>query len=129
MVKSHEKFVKAHEKLRKTSPTPDFCPAFTAKTLNLHHQFLQNEFFCGGDLYYICANLGGFSFRCFFPTKRTLVSSLFSNFALVKRLRRNVGSKKQDAPKPLFMTSLVKNKAFAIISRSAKSLGNFMEIT
>ena len=51
MVKSHEKFVKAHEKLRKTSPTPDFCPAFTAKTLNLHHQFLQNEFFRGGDLY------------------------------------------------------------------------------
>ena len=85
LVKSHEKFVKAHEKLRKTSPTPDFCPAFIAKTLNLHHQFLQNEFFRGGDLYYICANLGGFSFRCFFPAKQTLVSSLFSNFALVKR--------------------------------------------
>lgn len=46
---------------------------------------LQNEIFRGGDLYYICANLGGFSFRCFFPAKQTLVSSLFSNFALVKR--------------------------------------------
>ena len=71
MVKSHEKFVKAHEKLRKTSPTPDFCPAFTLKTLNLHHQFLQNEFFRGGDLYYICANLGGFSQATSHTTAKT----------------------------------------------------------
>ena len=35
--------------------------------------------------------------------------------------------KKSDVPKPLFMTSLVKNKAFAIISRSAKSLGNLLD--
>ena len=94
MVKSHEKFVKAHEKLRKTSPTTRFRHVFALKTLNLHHAFLQNEFFRGGDLYYICANLGGFLLHCFFPPKQTLVSSLFSNFALVKRSRRNIDSKK-----------------------------------
>ena len=127
MVKSHEKFVKSHEKLRKTSPTPDFCPAFTAKTLNLHHQFLQNEFFRGGDLYYICANLGGFSFRCFFPAKQTLVSSLFSNFALVKRFWRNIDSKKVGCAETFVHDIVGKNKAFAIISRSAKSLGNLLD--
>lgn len=73
MVKSHEKFVKAHEKsakshekLRKTSPTTNFRPAFALKTLILHHAFLQNEFFRGGDLYYICANLGGFLLSAFY---------------------------------------------------------------
>ena len=33
-------------------------------------------------------------YRSFFPSKQTLVSSLFSNFALVKRFRRNIDSKK-----------------------------------
>ena len=69
-------------------------------------------------------------YRRFFQTKQTLVSSLFSNFALVKRLRRNVGSKKSKASKPLFMTSLVKTKHSLLFRVQPKASETYwMEIT
>lgn len=66
-------------------------------------------------------------YRSFFLSKQTLVSSLFSNFALVKRFRRNIDSKKVGCAETFVHDIVGKNKAFAIISRSAKSLGNLLD--